>query len=208
MKSLSSEEAQDLLRISRPTLYLWVRQGKLKPRRAGRGLMFDESEVMGLLGRRPHVAVWISRGELEEAKRIVRTWTRMGVRPSYLLEYLEVPSADFIRARVVSAGAGSEVRHSAPGGVEFDGLLESLGRKDLVFVSHEESVWRFHDVRSETSPAGDPYIVVELERHRGPGEGDERGRRIAETIGRMERGIGPGRVEKFSRGELYERDAR
>ena len=59
MRLLSSEEAQDKLGISRPTLYLWVKQGKLKPRRAGRGLRFEEDEVMRLLGRGPHVAVWV-----------------------------------------------------------------------------------------------------------------------------------------------------
>jgi len=31
MKLYSSEETQERLGISRPTLYLWVRQGKLKP---------------------------------------------------------------------------------------------------------------------------------------------------------------------------------
>ena len=45
MKLLSSEEAQETLGISRPTLYLWVRQGKLTPQRAGRGLRFEEDQV-------------------------------------------------------------------------------------------------------------------------------------------------------------------
>ena len=57
MRLLSSEEAQEKLGISRPTLYLWVKQGKLHPRRAGRSLRFDEAEVRGLLGQGPRVSV-------------------------------------------------------------------------------------------------------------------------------------------------------
>src|SRR6188474_1094907 len=82
MRLLSSDEAQEKLGISRPTLYLWVRQGKLKPQRAGRGLRFEEDEVMRLLGRGPHVAVWIRGGRIEEARREVGRWVRANARTS------------------------------------------------------------------------------------------------------------------------------
>src|SRR5262245_23505070 len=148
MKLLSSEEAQETLGISRPTLYLWVRQGKLRPQRAGRGLRFVQDEVLGLLGRGPRISAWIRRMRIEEARRAVRSQER----PSLLLEYQSPPSPDFLRVRVVSDGDGGA---PSPGGVLFDSLLESMKRRDFVFISHENSVWSIHDVRAETSPAGD-----------------------------------------------------
>ena len=205
MRLLSSEEAQDKLGISRPTLYLWVRQGKLKPQRAGRGLRFEEDEVMRLLGRGPHVAVWIRGGRIEEARREVGRWVRANARPSFFLEYLAPPKADFVRARVVSDGDGSEIRVPAPGGAVFDGLLESMRRREYAFISHEESVWRIHDVRAETGPGGGSYIAVELTRPGGPGEGGERDRRLKDFIGTMRTGIYTGRVEPWTRDDVNER---
>src|SRR5262249_22080849 len=104
MRLLSSDEAQEKLGISRPTLYLWVRQGKLKPQRAGRGLRFVEDEVRGLLGRGPQVAAWIRGARIEEARRDVRRSVRGHERPTLVLEYQTPPGADFLRVRVVSAG--------------------------------------------------------------------------------------------------------
>src|SRR5437867_663057 len=101
MNLLSSEEAQAKLGISRPTLYLWVRQGKLKPQRAGRGLRFDEDQVHQLLGKGPQIAVWIRRTRIEEARRDVRRSARARERPSLIVEYQGTPAAEFIRARVV-----------------------------------------------------------------------------------------------------------
>jgi len=205
MKLLSSEEAQEKLGISRPTLYLWVKQGKLKPRRAGRGLRFDEDDVMRLLGRGPHVAGWVSGGRIDEAKREVGRWARTNVRPTFLLEYLAPPKPDFIRVRVVAAGDGSEVRVPAPGGVMFDALLESMRRREYVFVSHELSVWLIHDVRAETSPAGGSYIAMELVRPTGPGEGGERDRQVREFVDAMRTGIYTGKVKPWTREELHGR---
>jgi excisionase family DNA binding protein len=205
MKLLSSEEAQEKLGISRPTLYLWVRQGKLKPQRAGRGLRFEEDEVMRLLGRGPHVAVWVRGGRIEEARREVGRWVRTNARPTFFLEYLGPPKADFVRARVVSDGDGSEIRVPAPGGAVFDALLESMRRRNYAFISHEESVWLIHDVRAEMSPGGGSYIAVELVRPDGPGEGGERDRRLRDFIGTMRTGIYTGRVKPWTRDEVHER---
>ena len=202
MKLLNSEETQETLGISRPTLYLWVKQGKLKPRRAGRGLRFDEDEVMRLLGRGPHVTGWVRGGRIDEARREVGRSVRAGVRPTFLLEYLQPPKPDFLRVRVVAAGDGSDVRVPAPGGVMFEALLESMTRHDYVFVSHEKSAWRIHDVRAETSPAGGSYIAMELMRPTGPGEGDERDRRVREFVGAMRAGIYTGKVKPWTREEL------
>ena len=205
MKLLSSEEAQEKLGISRPTLYLWVRQGKLKPQRAGRGLRFEEDEVMRLLGRGPHVAVWVRGGRIEEARREVGRWVRTNARPTFFLEYLAPPKPDFVRARVVSDGDGSEIRVPAPGGAVFDALLESMRRREWTFISHEESVWLIHDVRAETGAAGGSYIAVELTRPGGPGEGGERDRRLRDFIGTMRTGIYTGRVEPWTRDDVNER---
>src|SRR5436190_248129 len=129
MKFIGSEEVQEKLGISRPTLYLWVRQGKLKPQRAGRTLRFDETEIERLLGQRPRVAVWLRGGRLEEARREVGRQARGGARPTLQMEYLGEPGADFVRGRVM------------PGGVDADALIEAMKRRDHVFLSHEESVW-------------------------------------------------------------------
>ena len=205
MKTLSSEQVQDKLGISRPTLYLWVRQGKLKPQRAGRALRFDEDEIMRLLGKGPHVAVWVRGGRFEEAKREVARWVRSNVRPTILLEYLSAPKVDFTRAKVMSSGDGTGIHYPAPGGVVFDALLESMKRRDYLFMSHEESAWVIHDVRAETSAAGESYIAVELLRPTGPGEGDERDRRLREFVETMRAGMYTGKVKPWTRDELYER---
>ena len=205
MKFMSSEEVQDQLGISRPTLYLWVRQGKLLPQRAGRALRFDETQVLRLLGRGPQVPAWIRGGRVEEAKLEVRRWVRSNVRPTILLEYLSDPGPSFARAKVRSSGEGSALPTPAPGGVLFDSLLESLKRRDWVFLSHEESLWVLHDVQAETGPGGDPYIAVELVRPQGPGEGDGRDQRLHEFAETLRRGLYRGPVKPWSRGELYER---
>jgi excisionase family DNA binding protein len=205
MRLLSSDEAQEQLGISRPTLYLWVRQGKLTPQRAGRALRFEEDQVLGLLGRGPQIAAWIHRGRIEEARREVRRSVRANERPSLLLEYQSAPKPDFIRARVVSGGDGGHVRPPAPGGALFESLLESMKRRDLLFISHENSVWLIHDVRAETSPAGESYIAIELTRPSGPGEGDDRDRRLRDFLGTLRSGIYTGRVTPWKRDELHER---
>jgi excisionase family DNA binding protein len=192
MRLVGSEEAQERLGISRPTLYLWVRQGKLKPQRAGRTLRFDEGEIDRLLGQHPRVAVWVRGGRLEEARREVRRQARSGARPSFLMEYLGEPKADFVRGRVVSEVPMLDV------------LIDSQRRRDHVFLSHEESVWRVHDVRTETSPAGEPYVAVDLTRSDGPGEGDERDRRLREFLRTMRAGL-TGRVDPWTRGEVHGR---
>lgn len=192
MKFIGSEEAQEKLGISRPTLYLWVRQGKLKPQRAGRSLRFDETEVERLLGQSPRVAVWVRGGRLEEARREVGRQARGGARPTFQMEYLGEPGADYVRGRVL------------PGGPDSDALIEAMKRRDHVFLSHEESVWALHDVRAETSPAGEPYVAVELKRSNGPGEGDERDRRLRDFLRAMRSGL-TGRVNPWTRDELHER---
>jgi len=204
MRLLGSEEAQERLGISRPTLYLWVRQGKLKPQKVGRSLRFEEGELERFLGQGPQVATWIRGGRLEEARREVGRWARTKVRPAFLFEQLGVLSADFARGRVRSSGDGSELEPPAPGGRLFDSLVESMKRRDHVFLSHEESVWVLHDVQAETSPGGEPYIAVELSRRMGPGEGDERGRRLGDFIRTMRAGL-TGRVKSWTRNELHER---
>lgn len=205
MKLLSSGEAQERLGISRPTLYLWVKQGKLSPQRAGRGLRFEEDEVERLMGRGTQVAAWIRRGRLSDARREVARSVRTNGRPTLLLEYLGEPKSDFVRARVAADGLGGGIRTPAPGGTLFDELLESKKRFDYVFLSHEESIWLIHDVRTETSPAGGSYIAVELTRPAGPGEGDERDRRLKEFVGTMRAGIYTGRVKPWTRDDLNER---
>ncbi len=208
MKTLSSDEVQEKLGISRPTLYLWVKQGKLSPQRAGRALRFEEDEVMRLLGKGPHVAAWIRGGRLEEAKREVRRWVRSGIRPALLLEYLSAPARDHVRARVVSGGDGGRVQHPVPGGVLFDALLESRKRRDFLFLSHEESVWWIHDVQAETSAGGESYIAVDLVRPDGPGEGDERDRHLKSFVALLREGIYTGKLSPWTRDELHERRSR
>src|SRR5476649_2608944 len=132
MSNLTVEQAQQRLGIRRPTLYSWVRQGKLHPVRAGRGLLFEEDEVMKLLGRGPRVPIWIVGGGLEEAKNRVRSLSHTGVRPHFLIEYLESPTSDFVRARILAAGDGTEIQVPAPGGIAFDRFQEAMKQGDYV----------------------------------------------------------------------------
>jgi len=192
MKFIGSEEAQEKLGISRPTLYLWVRQGKLRPQRTGRALRFEEGEIERLLGQRPRVSVWVRGGRLEEARRDVGRLRSGGAKPTFLMEYLGEPGADFARGRVVSDTPLVE------------SLLESMRRREHAFLSHGESVWILHDVREETSPAGESYVVVELKRSLGPGEGDDQDRRLRDFLRTMRAGVA-GRVNPWKRDELHER---
>src|SRR5258708_807567 len=108
MKWLGSEEAQERLGISRPTLYLWVRQGKLKPQRTGRAFRFDASALERLLGVGPRVGVWVRGGRLEEARRDVAREVRSGARPTFSMEYVGEPAAAFVRGRVLPGGPALE----------------------------------------------------------------------------------------------------
>src|SRR5579862_165157 len=108
MRLVGSEEAQERLGISRPTLYLWVRQGKLKPQRAGRSLRFEETQVERLLGQSPRVEVWVRGGRLEEARRGAGRQARAGARPTFQREYLGEPGADFVGGRVLPGGVDSD----------------------------------------------------------------------------------------------------
>src|SRR5258706_1452456 len=128
MRLLSSEEAQERLGISRPTLYLWVKQGKLNPQRAGRGLRFEEDEVQRLLGRGTQVAAWIRRGRLPDLRREVGRAVRANGRPTILLEYLAEPAAGFVRARVVADRLGGAIPTPGPGRTAFDALIGSKRR--------------------------------------------------------------------------------
>lgn len=47
---MTSEEVCGLYRITRRTLYRWNKAGKLHGVKAGRRLLFDRSEVIGLSG--------------------------------------------------------------------------------------------------------------------------------------------------------------
>jgi len=84
-------------------------------------------------------------------------------------------------------------------------LLDSMKQRDYVFISHENSIWSIHDVRAETSPAGESYIAMELTRPSGPGEGDDRDRRLRDFVATLRSGIYTGRVKSWSRDELHER---
>jgi predicted site-specific integrase-resolvase len=45
-KEIESKEVMEILHISKPTLAVWLRDGKLKPsRRAGRKLLFDREYI-------------------------------------------------------------------------------------------------------------------------------------------------------------------
>lgn len=48
---LTTEEVCDLYRVSRRTVYRWQQEGKLRGTKAGRRLLFERKEVMGLRER-------------------------------------------------------------------------------------------------------------------------------------------------------------
>ncbi|MFN3484958.1 MAG: helix-turn-helix domain-containing protein [Planctomycetota bacterium] len=207
MNHLSSSEVQELLGIRSATLYAWVRTGKLHPKRLGRKLLFEEEEVLRLLGKEPRVPLWVERGTLQEAKSRVQSWARTGARPHYFLEYLAPPGPEWVRGKVLSADQ-AELQSPFPGGTQFDALLEAQKRGDYVFLGHEQSVWRLDDVRPETGPSGRPYVALSLVRLReaaGPSEREALLRRILDL---MEKGPIRGSLVPYSRSDLHERDPR
>jgi len=207
MKHLTAEDVQERLGIRRPTLYAWVRQGKLHPVRAGRGLLFEEDDIMRLLGRGTSVALWIAGGTLEEAKSRVRRASRSAAKPSYRVEYLESPTPEFIRAKLLSAG-GAAVESPHPGGAAFNDLLEAQKKGAFAFISHEESVWQVDDVRAETSPSGEPYLALDLVRMKAGDAGPVRNARLLEIVERMRAGAAKGALQPYRREDLYGRGAR
>lgn len=162
---------------------------------------------MKLLGRGPRVPIWIEGGALEEAKGRVRRLSRTATRPHFIIEYLESPTSEFVRARVLAAGDGTEVQVPEPGGIAFDRFLEALTKGEYVFQGHEESVWKVNDVKPEISPAGIPYIALELLRQKA-GAGSEREARLKEVLARMEKGVITGKRVPYTRDDLYERRSR
>jgi hypothetical protein len=165
MKHLSSSEVQELLGIRIATLSAWVSSGKLHPKRLGRKLLFEEEEVLRLLGKEPRVPLWVERGTLEEAKSRVQSWARTGARPHYFLEYLEPPGPEWVRGKVLSADQ-AELPYPFPGGTEFNALLEAQKHGGYVFLGHEQSVWRINDVLPETRPSEGWYVALSLVRLR------------------------------------------
>lgn len=162
---------------------------------------------MKLLGRGPRVPIWLAGGPLEEAKNRVRQYSRAGANPHFLIEYLVSPTSDFVRARVLSAGDGSEIQYPAPGGMAFDRFQEAMKKGDYVFLGQEESVWKVDLVKPETSPAGIPYIALELVRVR-TSHASEREARLKEILARMEKGMITGKLVPHRREDLYERRTR
>jgi excisionase family DNA binding protein len=209
MKLLKSEDVQGRLGISRSTLYLWVREAKLHPVRAGRALLFNEDEIMELLGRGTILAIWMAPGVTPEARNLVRQWIRTGARPHVLVQYLNPPTRDFIRCRVIGTGSGQAIEHPAPGGMIFDSLVEAKRTGKVMFLGSEESGWGIHDVRPETSPSGEPYIALELVPAKdGEGASSEREDRLRGILDRMKKGVIEGKVESFQREDLHARGAR
>lgn len=208
MKHLTAEQVQDRLGIRRPTLYSWVRQGKLHPVRAGRGLLFEEDEVLKLLGYGTTVSVWMGGGGAEAAKRRVREEIRRGARAYLRLQYLSAPTPDFVRGRIISTGGGEPVEEPGPGGLVFDALVDAKKTGKYLFLGSDESVWRIHDVRPEVSPSGEAYIALELAPVRAEEARSQRETRVREILQRMEQGLIVGRLAAYKREDLYGRRAR
>jgi hypothetical protein len=162
---------------------------------------------MHLLGKDASVPAWIERGTLEQAKSRVRRFARTGAVPHYRLEYLAPPDPHFVRARVLSAGE-SDIDNPFPGGTAFGSLLEARQRGDYVFLGHEESIWRLDDVRPETSPAGRPYIAVNLVRLREAADFSEREARLRRLLEFMEQGPIRGSLVPYTREQIHERHPR
>lgn len=45
VETMTTEEVADLLKVTQPTVYRWVRDGQLSALRVGRTLRFDKAEV-------------------------------------------------------------------------------------------------------------------------------------------------------------------
>lgn len=204
VSQLTSEQVQELLGISRSTLYHWVRTGNLVPVRKGRALLFREDDLMRALGRQPSTAVWVCTAPLAEARRQAAEWVRSGLGANVFvwIEYLETPRPDFIRAKVVYSGDHQPVT-AQPGGMTFQALLRAQQEGAFLFLGHEDSVWRLHDFRIERG-LREPYVALELARVVVGSDDAMRQRQIEELLDSMRQS--PIReVPPYRREDLYAR---
>ncbi len=160
---MTSEEVQQFLRISRSTLYLWIREKKLYPRKAGRAWLFLADEVFRFVGLKPSVPLWFGEGDLEISKEKARHFIRGGGKPDFYIQYISDSARGFIRAKVLWSGSHEKVSFPAPGGIAFDSFSKAKSSNNTVFLGSDSSVWRVRDVRPETSPSGESYIALDLE---------------------------------------------
>ncbi len=199
MRLLSSDEVLQVLGIKKPTLYAWVRRGKLQPYKVGRLLKFDEDEVRAMI-RRGATYAWVFDGPLATAVELARG--RVGNGPAdYRLEYLEPPKAMSARVRI-------QVRHPrsddwidifSPNGTYFAPLERLKSGGGYLFLGTLDP-WRIADLRVEEGPEGERFLAAFVERALGPEPGPS-----SEALRRLEEGIFPGPVPKWTRDELHDR---
>lgn len=205
MKRLTSEEVQDMLRISRATLYLWVRRGKLKPERAGRALLFDEEEIMKLLGKKPVVEIWFGAGAtLDESRSFVRDRMRGYGTPTACAEYLDDAVGDRMRVRVVSFG-GRPVEHPDGGDAFVSFQKAMVGGQPLFLGNNELTAWAIDDVRCETQGAS--YIALVLKRVVGDLSGSGRENRVRKIFAEIRDNRFRGALIPYRREDIHERIA-
>ena len=198
MRLLTTDQLCGLLHVSRSTVYGWVRQGRLKPHRFGRAILFQEDEVMGRLGQLPAIPVWLSELPLASGRQLVLS----GAEPSYWVEPVDRLSPDVIVVRVTADGRGEQVSAEFSG-LPYRALCDARDRKTPLFVGSHVSVWHVHDVRREER-LGESCLVVELERC-ATAAGEEA---LEQRVAKLKEGMADSRIREVTpwrREELYER---
>lgn len=198
LELLTPADVMKILRISQPTLYLWLRQGKLKAIRIGGGqLRFLEEEIMKVIGKEL-VPMWIAEGKsIEEARMKAHTAIIGGIQAFAKVEYLSDPTRDIVRVRVA---APSDAK---PYGLSWNALADAKRAGSYVFLGAACSIWKVDDLRAEEFPGVGTTIVIYLKRISDT-ENDKR-KKVEEAIKVMKEGNISGKIEKYNREDLHER---
>lgn len=194
---LTSADVEEILGISRATLYKWIKMGKLTPIKVVGQLRFREQNIMALIGKLPSTSLWIAEGTLDSARIEVKNKIRGGADPLIYVEYISDPSQDRIIVKVLSP--------ISPGGTTWNALVDCKNKSSFVFLGSEESVWHIDDIRSERAITGKEFVAIYLVRVRSE-RSEMREQKIKKAIAVMQEGIIAGKIARFKRDDLYERD--
>lgn len=204
MRYITTDAATEILGIARPTLYLWVRQGKLHPRRVGRSFRFSEDEVRDIVGGSPSMKVWlVQERTLQAAKATARDRIGRGIAASFAGR--EIPAPAGTRLRIIGWDPDKPIATMSPGHPAYRRLMEAVRNREFAFLGSEESVHQVRDARIEESAAGEAYLAVTV--HRVTAEEDPQARAafLQAALARLEAGVIPGGVKPFRREDLYDR---
>ncbi|MEW6025745.1 MAG: helix-turn-helix domain-containing protein [Planctomycetota bacterium] len=159
---LTSEEVMSLLNIARPTLYLWVKLGKLTPiKMEGKLLRFSRLEIERLLPpNKTGVYAWVSTSN-DKAKAIAEIQNHLNGQPEYKFIYLDESRPDRFKARILikDTKSGKWIDPgTAPGGMTLRGVTDLHKKGGYIFLGTQEP-WQIESIRIENDGCSN-YIAI------------------------------------------------